>query len=317
MCYERQWGTVCDDFWGSNDAKVACRQLGFSSYGASAFSNAYFGRGTGIILLDNVGCSGREARLLDCSNYGVGRYSSNCGHDDDAGVRCNALGNECTDGSIRLRGGSSVREGRVEICVEGRWGTICDYSWDSRDASVVCRQLGYPSLGPVPYRNAFYGRGSGPIWLQYLSCTGNETNLLNCSHSGFGVNYCSHSSDVGVQCPVPVRVNCTTGDVRLVDGRNEMEGRVEVCYNWVWWAVDDSYWDIRDATVVCRHLHYPSNWVIPLTTAIFGRGNATILVRDFRCNGYENSLYECLPSNNYSISSVYRNYYRNIVRNRY
>ena len=56
-------------------------------------------------------------------------------------------------------------------------------------------------VGPVPYRNAFYGRGSGPIWLQYLSCIGNETNLLNCSHSGFGVNYCSHSSDVGVQCP--------------------------------------------------------------------------------------------------------------------
>jgi len=57
------------------------------------------------------------------------------------------LGNECTDGSIRLRGGTSVREGRVEICIEGRWGTICDNSWDSRDASVVCRQLNYSSLG--------------------------------------------------------------------------------------------------------------------------------------------------------------------------
>jgi len=41
--------------------------------------------------LDNVGCTGGESRLLDCSNAGVGVYSSNCGHDDDAGVRCNGM----------------------------------------------------------------------------------------------------------------------------------------------------------------------------------------------------------------------------------
>ena len=56
--------------------------------GAQSFANARFGRGTGPLLLDRVGCSGREQYLLNCSHSGVGVTSYNCGHDDDAGVRC-------------------------------------------------------------------------------------------------------------------------------------------------------------------------------------------------------------------------------------
>ena len=49
----------------------------------------------------------------------------------------------CTDGGIRLAGGTQPNEGRVEVCLNSRWGTVCDDAWGTVDASVACRQLGY------------------------------------------------------------------------------------------------------------------------------------------------------------------------------
>ena len=53
----------------------------------------------------------------------------------------------CQDGDIRLRDGQNSTEGRVEICFNNQWGTVCDDSWDAADAAVVCTQLELPSEG--------------------------------------------------------------------------------------------------------------------------------------------------------------------------
>ena len=103
-------------------------------------------------------------------------------------------------GRLRLVGGSSYTEGRVEVNYNGEWGTVCDDGWSYSDAVVVCRQLGFGSLG-IPYFYAYFGQGSGPIWLDSLTCIGNESTLISCGHLGVNITRsCSHSEDAGVTC---------------------------------------------------------------------------------------------------------------------
>ena len=53
----------------------------------------------------------------------------------------------CVNGSIRVMGGSSSMEGRVEVCQNGDWGTVCDDGWTTVDANIACRQLGFSNSG--------------------------------------------------------------------------------------------------------------------------------------------------------------------------
>jgi len=60
----------------------------------------------------------------------------------------------CTHGSIRLRGDSTTLNGRVEVCLNGDWGTVCDDGWETVDANVACQQLGYSSSGGQKIRTS-------------------------------------------------------------------------------------------------------------------------------------------------------------------
>ncbi|XP_056006696.1 deleted in malignant brain tumors 1 protein-like [Ostrea edulis] len=186
--YRGNWGTVCDDDFSSNNAKVACRQVGYPWIHATYKSSAYFGRGSGEIVLDNVRCRGDESSLALCRHNGFGQ--ENCGHHEDVGVICL---------NIRLVGGSSHNQGRVEIKLGNTWGTICDDDWGLDDARVVCRMLGYSGTVKA-FSSAHFGRGSGPIWLDNVHCTGSESSIARCPSNGFGSHNCGHGEDAGVIC---------------------------------------------------------------------------------------------------------------------
>ena len=104
------------------------------------------------------------------------------------------------EGSVRLVGGATPLEGRVEVFLLGHWGTVCDSYWDVVDAIVVCRQLGNLQAVEAP-RNAVFGSGSGPSWYYGMHCTGTERNLTECSKYNYNFgSACPHSQDAGAVC---------------------------------------------------------------------------------------------------------------------
>ena len=126
-----------------------------------SYIQAEFGPGDGKIFLDAVQCSSSHNQLLECPSSPILTISSFCEHDRDAGVGCKGIGTHfyitcidwyhvtapCATGDIRLVGASIPNEGRVEVCINNQWGTVCDDAWGVNDATVVCRQLGYSTTG--------------------------------------------------------------------------------------------------------------------------------------------------------------------------
>ncbi|XP_063793725.1 HHIP-like protein 1 [Pseudophryne corroboree] len=90
--------------------------------------------------------------------------------------------------------------GRVEIYINGEWGTVCNDRFDSKAGAVVCQQLGYPYVLKVARKTEF-GEGKGlRILLDEIKCEGWEKTLLECRRSKIGEHDCNHEEDVGVVC---------------------------------------------------------------------------------------------------------------------
>ncbi|XP_016299479.1 deleted in malignant brain tumors 1 protein-like [Sinocyclocheilus anshuiensis] len=187
VVYNGIWGTVCDNGWDLSDAAAVCREMGCGDV-IEAKSSAHFGQGSGPVWISDLQCSDTDSRLRGCKSSGWGRGT--CGHEKDAGVICKD--------NVRLVNSTNSCYGRVEVLRSGQWGTVCDDGWDASDAAVVCRQLGCGTVLEVK-NAAYFGKGSGPIWMNNINCFGNEATLMSCSYNATP-NRCDHEKDAGVIC---------------------------------------------------------------------------------------------------------------------
>ncbi|XP_039523827.1 deleted in malignant brain tumors 1 protein-like [Pimephales promelas] len=266
------WRRVLLDSWSLTESSVVCRQLGCGSVlnfsGSSSSSPEHSHE-----CVTGFQCSGSEAHLGNCSSP----QTLNCSSTQQLSISC--LGR----GSIRLVGSGGDCAGRLEVFHSGSWGTVCDDSWDIKDAHVVCRQLQCGVALSNQQVPAWFGPGSGHIWLDEVECEGNETSLWNCSSPGWGKHDCQHKEDVGVVCS-------EFKEIRLTEG---CEGNVEVFYNGSWGNVCYNKMDRDTASLICQELNCGRSGSEP----DYSEGLKSHNWLDYiKCRRHDSTLWQCPSS---------------------
>ncbi|KAI4586297.1 hypothetical protein MJG53_004084 [Ovis ammon polii x Ovis aries] len=277
--HQGEWGTVNDQNWSLEEAAVVCRQLG-CGVAINASRGVHFGPGIGPIWFQYIYCKGTESVLTTCTYPVLKDYRpEGLSHDQDAGAVCSAL-------EVRLNDGTHRCEGRVEVRLQGEWGTVNDHNWSMEEAAVACRQLGCGGAVDAP-KGAKFGPGVGPIWFDYIYCKGQESAITRCSYptvKDHRPEGHSHDKDAGAVC--------SALELRLKDGAHRCEGRVEVKHQGEWGTVNDLNWSLEEASVVCRQLGCGTAVDAP-KGAKFGPGIGPIWFDYIYCKGPESAITEC------------------------
>jgi cysteine-rich repeat protein len=292
VLFSGAWRDVCDDTYEPAQqqamANVVCRQLGFTGTGHQFIS--LFGGGSDTPVMDNVVCTGSETDLSQCAFAGWNR-------EDCSGVE--AVGFRCVpgEGDVRLVGGPSGMEGRLQIFHAGAWGEVCDDYFDGNYGSsyfgysttTVCQQMGYAGGAFL----STYDAPSDTFILDDVNCTGTERRISDCPRRAYGMEDCSRTEGAGFQC-----TPYAEGAVRLVGGTARNTGRVEVLHNQVWGTVCDDFIEATGTrqtnfvNVTCGQLGFSRAGSALVTTAVPDGIDPTWL-DDLNCAGTEMSLASC------------------------
>ncbi|XP_030832325.1 scavenger receptor cysteine-rich type 1 protein M160 isoform X1 [Strongylocentrotus purpuratus] len=293
VLHDGVFGTICDDVWNMNAARVICRELQLGdALEATNAADAGFSPVSLLtpILLDGITCRGDESNIQSCSHGNW--YTSACGHFEDAGVRCSGPDvtrlcvSECGDGFYQVPGTLECQlcDATCKTCSERSDNCqTCDAPRFLRSNQCL-EDCGFAYYGNIRTRTC---QACSPYC---KNCMDGDTNDVCSScldgtllQNGRCVSFCTEPL-LSKHLPI-----------RLVDGATPFEGRVEVYINGDWGTVCDDQFEIHDAEVVCRQLGF-GEAVAAVRSPGFGPGQGKILMDDLRCNGTENELINCAQS---------------------
>ena len=128
----------------------------------------------------------------------------------------------CNNGEIRLKDGAVAQEGRIEVCYNNIWGSVCGDGFDFTDAYVACKTISISGIflvvthwytcrlnhiipytlitEPTVYTDSEFGDGSVPIVYSNIECKGFEESFNECSKKEYGSFICSRKHVAGVRC---------------------------------------------------------------------------------------------------------------------
>ncbi|XP_010847682.1 PREDICTED: LOW QUALITY PROTEIN: antigen WC1.1-like [Bison bison bison] len=285
ILHQGSWGTICDDSWDLDDARVVCRQLGCGEV-LSALESAPFGAGSIPIWLDHVYCERMESHVWQCPSQGRGRH--NCGHEEDAGVICSACSGFIylfLSGFVCLVGEDGPCSGRVEVYSGEDGIPVSDGNFTLPTAQVICAELGCGKAVSV-LGHELFRESDGRVWAEEFRCEGEEPKLWSCPRVPCPAGTCHHSGAVQFVCSAYSEVQLMT------NGSSQCEGQVEMNISGRWRALCASHWSLANANVVCRQLGCGVTFSTPGGPHLVEGGDRISTAR-FHCSGAESFLWSC------------------------